>query len=73
MFSIMDPYESDSEGSGSWITADSEDAGDENNAASTSAQTPDQAQKTKGLGQHGCQHYRRRCMLVAPCCKEAFW
>lgn len=27
----------------------------------------------RGLGQHGCEHYRRRCLLVAPCCNEAFW
>eukprot|EP00775_Hariotina_reticulata_P005876 gene5876-6117_t len=23
--------------------------------------------------QHGCEHYRRRCKLVAPCCGEVFW
>ncbi|GAX79413.1 hypothetical protein CEUSTIGMA_g6854.t1 [Chlamydomonas eustigma] len=28
---------------------------------------------TRGAGNHGCSHYRRRCMLVAPCCNEAFW
>lgn len=22
---------------------------------------------------YGCQHYRRRCKVVAPCCGEAFW
>ncbi|GBF97018.1 hypothetical protein Rsub_09491, partial [Raphidocelis subcapitata] len=26
-----------------------------------------------GLGKHGCEHYRRRCRLVAPCCGEVFW
>lgn len=26
-----------------------------------------------GLGKHGCDHYRRRCRLVAPCCGEVFW
>ncbi|KAK9825066.1 hypothetical protein WJX74_005833 [Apatococcus lobatus] len=25
-----------------------------------------------GEGLHGCQHYRRRCKLVAPCCGEVF-
>lgn len=28
---------------------------------------------TKGELQHGCEHYRRRCKLVAPCCGEIFW
>ncbi|KAL0040618.1 hypothetical protein WJX77_012540 [Trebouxia sp. C0004] len=28
---------------------------------------------TKGELQHGCEHYRRRCKLVAPCCGEVFW
>ena len=23
--------------------------------------------------QHGCQHYRRRCRIVAPCCDQIFW
>lgn len=26
----------------------------------------------RGEGLHGCQHYRRRCKLVAPCCGEVF-
>lgn len=21
----------------------------------------------------GCEHYRRKCKLIAPCCGEAFW
>ena len=29
--------------------------------------------KTKGLMETGCEHYRRRCKLVAPCCGEVFW
>ena len=29
--------------------------------------------RTKGIMLHGCEHYRRRCSLVAPCCgEEAF-
>lgn len=28
---------------------------------------------SSGEMQHGCQHYRRRCKLVAPCCGEIFW
>ena len=24
-------------------------------------------------GELGCEHYRRRCKLVAPCCGEVFW
>lgn len=31
------------------------------------------AQRDKGLLQHGCKHYRRRCKMVAPCCGEIFW
>eukprot|EP00798_Chlamydomonas_sp_ICE-L_P019776 gene19776-26468_t len=27
----------------------------------------------RGLMNYGCEHYRRRCMLVAPCCNETFW
>lgn len=27
----------------------------------------------RGLGEHGCKHYRRRARLVAPCCGEVFW
>jgi hypothetical protein len=23
--------------------------------------------------EHGCDHYKRRCKLVAPCCGEVFW
>lgn len=26
----------------------------------------------RGEGLHGCQHYRRRCKLLAPCCGEVF-
>lgn len=26
-----------------------------------------------GLNEYGCEHYRRRCMLIAPCCGEQFW
>lgn len=26
-----------------------------------------------GLNEYGCEHYKRRCMLVAPCCGETFW
>ena len=32
-----------------------------------------QEQQGRGLLQHGCKHYRRRCKLVAPCCGEVFW
>ena len=32
-----------------------------------------QKQQGRGLLQHGCKHYRRRCKLVAPCCGEVFW
>lgn len=37
--------------------------------------TPAQAAAlaSRGLGEHGCRHYRRRARLVAPCCGEAFW
>ena len=26
-----------------------------------------------GQGSYGCSHYRRRCLIVAPCCDEVFW
>ena len=31
--------------------------------------------KARGFGQgsYGCTHYRRRCLIVAPCCGEVFW
>lgn len=29
--------------------------------------------KDKGCMEHGCDHYKRRCKLVAPCCGEVFW
>ncbi|CAD7698853.1 unnamed protein product, partial [Ostreobium quekettii] len=28
---------------------------------------------SKAEGGDGCEHYRRRCRLVAPCCGEVFW
>ena len=31
------------------------------------------ASRVRGLMQHGCKHYRRRCRMVAPCCGEVFW
>ena len=27
----------------------------------------------RGEGERGCQHYRRGCKLVSPCCNTAFW
>lgn len=33
------------------------------------AEQDPQAQ-AKGCMQHGCDHYKRRCKLVAPCCGE---
>lgn len=30
-------------------------------------------QRNRGLGEHGCKHYRRRCRMVGPCCGEVFW
>ena len=80
---LVDPeagYESDgstigSGSEGSWVTASSlnAEAAEDNNVASTSSPSPEDSAKIQGLDQHGCQHYRRRCMLVAPCCDEAFW
>jgi RING finger/CHY zinc finger protein 1 len=29
--------------------------------------------RDKGLMDTGCEHYRRRCKLVAPCCGDVFW
>jgi hypothetical protein len=29
--------------------------------------------RDKGCMEHGCDHYKRRCKLVAPCCGEVFW
>ena len=26
---------------------------------------------SRGKGEHGCEHYRRRCRLIAPCCSNA--
>lgn len=28
------------------------------------------ARRARGRGSHGCEHYRRRCLLRAPCCGE---
>ncbi|GIL64066.1 hypothetical protein Vafri_18041 [Volvox africanus] len=27
----------------------------------------------RGIKQYGCEHYRRRAMIVAPCCDLPFW
>lgn len=27
----------------------------------------------RGVKEHGCEHYRRRAMIVAPCCDKPFW
>ena len=58
-----------SDASGSWATAESSEP--DLGVASTSAEV-DPA-RSKGVGLHGCTHYRRRCKLVAPCCDEPFW
>ncbi len=29
--------------------------------------------RERGRFEHGCQHYKRRCRMVAPCCGEVFW
>lgn len=31
------------------------------------------AAATRQEGNCGCDHYRRRCKLVAPCCGDIFW
>lgn len=31
------------------------------------------AARDRGKGLYGCKHYRRRVMLIAPCCNEKFW
>lgn len=31
-----------------------------------------EALRTKGRGQYGCAHYKRRCKIRAPCCGEIF-
>ncbi|XLT06822.1 hypothetical protein HN51_045571 [Arachis hypogaea] len=28
--------------------------------------------RERGYMEHGCQHYRRRCRIRAPCCNEIF-
>lgn len=33
----------------------------------------ERAKRSRGLKEHGCKHYRRRCRMVAPCCGEVFW
>ncbi|KAM3272995.1 hypothetical protein ACQJBY_042805 [Aegilops geniculata] len=32
----------------------------------------DVGRRDVGKMEHGCEHYRRRCKIVAPCCKEVF-
>ncbi len=29
--------------------------------------------RERGRFEYGCQHYKRRCRMVAPCCGEVFW
>mmetsp|Transcript_14381 Transcript_14381/g.31095 ORF Transcript_14381/g.31095 Transcript_14381/m.31095 type:complete len:324 (+) Transcript_14381:118-1089(+) len=54
-------------------TATSSEAEDsEEPEAGPSGQANDETEE-RGAGQHGCDHYRRRCLLVAPCCNEVFW
>eukprot|EP00958_Prasinococcus_capsulatus_P029494 scaffold7468_cov444-Prasinococcus_capsulatus_cf.AAC.4 len=31
---------------------------------------PELRRLQKGMGQYGCEHYRRRCRLVVPCCND---
>ena len=31
------------------------------------------ALRERGRFEHGCEHYKRRCRMVAPCCGEVFW
>ena len=69
-------YETDPTSSGSWVTAEGEEEEGEDTMEGTSGNSAapiDGAARDRGKGQHGCQHYRRRCKLVAPCCGESFW
>mmetsp|Transcript_10678 Transcript_10678/g.39189 ORF Transcript_10678/g.39189 Transcript_10678/m.39189 type:complete len:290 (+) Transcript_10678:348-1217(+) len=35
---------------------------------------PELRRLQKGMGQYGCEHYRRRCRLVVPCCNDkVYW
>ena len=45
----------------------------QSNPASAGDTDSNGLEDTKGELQHGCEHYRRRCKLVAPCCGEVFW
>lgn len=63
----------DESSSGEWET------GSEGDAEEANSEQPGQPSRTwteeedQGFMKHGCDHYKRRCKLVAPCCGEVFW
>ncbi|KAF8062955.1 RZPF34 [Scenedesmus sp. PABB004] len=54
-----------------YVSASSGDEHEHDTTAAAAAAASGAA--AAGVMQHGCEHYRRRCKLVAPCCGEVFW
>ncbi|KAG1675906.1 hypothetical protein FOA52_001563 [Chlamydomonas sp. UWO 241] len=63
---------SDSDDGEGWQTAEEESDGLEGPAESYPPGSAE-AKLRAGQGKFGCDHYRRRCRLIAPCCGEPFW
>lgn len=42
-------------------------------AASSPPDAPRDPVRDRGVKEHGCEHYRRRAKIVAPCCDKPFW
>ncbi|CDI76202.1 zinc finger (CHY type) protein, putative [Eimeria acervulina] len=64
------PFESDDGSSSS--SSDSDSSADTPNPPAAEAAAGDSA-AAETAQQLGCSHYRRKCKIVAPCCKEIYW
>ena len=52
--------------------ADAARAGAAGEAPGTAGDAEEAARRSRGVMTYGCEHYRRRCALVAPCCGKVF-
>ena len=52
--------------------ADAARAGAAGEAPGTTGDAEEAARRSRGVMTYGCEHYRRRCALVAPCCGKVF-
>ncbi|GFR50562.1 hypothetical protein Agub_g12836 [Astrephomene gubernaculifera] len=66
-----DDDDDDDEGMESEDDDDSDSAGAADEPSEDPVDTSDPA--NRGIKMYGCEHYRRRAMIVAPCCDKPFW